>query len=121
MAMHEQPADQTTPTRPTPELATDARLYFARPEILDIVRNAIRHELGEKGVHHFETILAVAEPPTDDEIAGVCAMAHESMGGAGDFAALKKAHAKALDRPNGNFYASFVRFAVRHFFGPVKP
>ncbi len=68
MAMHEQPTDQTTPTRPTSEQAADAQAYFTRSDILDIARNAIRHELGEKGVRHFETILAVAKPPTDEDI-----------------------------------------------------
>lgn len=121
MATPEHLTDQTTLTRPTPEQATEAQAYFARPEILGIARNAIRHELGEKGVRHFETILAVAEPPTDDDVAHVCALAHQSMGGGGDLSALQKAHAKALKNPSGNFYASFVRYALRYFLGPVKP
>jgi len=92
------------PPRPTPELATEARLYFARPEILGIALDAIRHELGENGVRHFETILAVVEPPTDEEIDGALA----------SFLDKRKWHEKLHDR-------FMFGAGVRHFLGPVKP
>lgn len=105
MAIHEQTPDpQTTTTRPTPEQATEAQAYFARPEILGIARNAIRHELGEKGVRHFETILAVAKPPTDEDIDRALA----------SFLNERKWYEKLHDR--------FMFCAgVRHFLGLVKP
>lgn len=104
MAIHEQTPEQTTPTRPTPEQATEAQAYFARPEILDIAKSAIRHELGEKGVRHFETILAVAKAPTDEDIDARFVAFCKERG-------LRATHSDLFVFDNG----------VRAFLGLVKP
>ena len=49
--------------RPTPEQIAEARAYFERPEVLRLVKNAIRFELGSVGAGHFDTIFAATEPP----------------------------------------------------------
>ena len=118
MAMHEQTPDQTTPTRPTPERATEAQAYFARPEIVDIARNAIRHELGEKGVRHFETILAVAKPPSLKELAELLAKHwHGEFCETFDveYAQFRMTHGDRFD------VAENVKFVVSRLFGLVKP
>jgi len=118
--MNEQPTDQTTPSRPTPEQATDARFYFARPEILAVALDAIRHELGEKGVRHFETILAAVEPPTDEAIADF-ALAYYEAHNLGALAIRTRDKLLSLAQDGPSYRVSAMLAIIRHFLGPVKP
>lgn len=117
MAIHEQTPEQTTPTRPTSERATEAQAYFARPEILDIARNAIRHELGEKGVLHFETILAIARPPTDDDVAEALAAYQKTNLPGNIYAGQKEHQLRNIRSGDPTFVGTVVAAIVRHFLG----
>lgn len=99
--------------RPTPDQIAEARGWLQECASYYGTLPAARQ--------HALTLLAATEPLTDEEIASVCAMASQSLGESREIGDLQKAHAKALEKPRGNFYASFVRYAFRHFFGPVKP
>jgi len=95
----------------------ETRLYFARPDILGIALDAIRHELGENGVRHFETILAVAEPPSLKELAELLAKHWH-----GEFCETFDVEYAQFRMTRGDRFdvAENVKFVVSRLFGPVK-